>query len=353
MRHRKSAILLLGLWAAFPVMFLTAEEDEEEVEWRNSFEEARKAAQLANAPIFIEFIRAGNKDCERMEKVLKDAKVAGEVLGQCIPVRLDADAMETRQMMNTYKISGTGMPYMVLFGLDMKITTEFGGYLSVEDFLGMFKAALVMAKQAPPRSPIQKFNDNQVKAEAARQKRLYGRSLELYREMIEIAQKLGAGKLVRETQSDMVEVDQYGEFEVDQVSKKLKQNQMKPEDAIAIAKRVLIEFQGRTPEAKAKAFLDELRKDPKLAELVEKTEAMPEGYERPIDAKSKTPDTKETPKPKTLTKITLNDGTVLLGTILARSDDQVYFKPKADEGSKSKAKFIKLADIETIEDVKE
>jgi len=353
MSHRKLAKLLLGLWVAWPGLLVAADDEEAEAEWRNSFEEGKKAAVLANVPIFIEFIRAGNKDCERMEKVLKNAKVVDEVLSQCIPVRLDADAMETRQMMNTYKISGTGMPYMVLFGLDMKITTEFGGYLSVEDFLGMFKPALVMAKQAPPKSPIQKFNDNQVKAEAARQKRFYGRSLELYREMIEIAQKLGAGKLVRETQSDMVEVDQYGEFEVDQASKKLKQNQMKPEDAIAIAKRVLLEFQGRTPEAKAKAFLDELRKDPKLADLVEKTEAMPEGYERPIDEKSKTPETKEPPKPKNLTKITLKDGTVLLGTILAKSADQVYFKPKGDEGSKPKPKFIKLADIEAMEDVKE
>jgi hypothetical protein len=235
----------------------------------------------------------------------------------------------------------------------MKPVDEFGGYLSQEEFLGRFKAALVMATQAPSKTPIQKFLDNQIKAEAACQKRFYGRALELYREMIEIAQKLQAGKLVRETQSDMAEVDKYGEFEVEQAGKKLKQNQMKPEDAIAIAKRVIIEFQGRTPETKAKAFLDELRKDPKVADLVDKTEPMPEGYERAIDAKTQTQETKEPPKAKNLAKIKLKDGTELIGTILAKSGDQIYFKPKSDEGSKPKAKFIKMADIETMEDVKE
>ncbi|MBM3297324.1 MAG: hypothetical protein FJY83_06955, partial [Candidatus Aminicenantes bacterium] len=69
MSHRKLAKLLLGLWVAWPGLLVAADDEEAEAEWRNSFEEGKKAAVLANVPIFIEFIRAGNKDCERMEKV--------------------------------------------------------------------------------------------------------------------------------------------------------------------------------------------------------------------------------------------------------------------------------------------
>jgi len=345
----RSEILVFGLLLALLVP-LAAADDEEEVDWKTSFDEAKKSAGLAQLPLFVQFVRDGNKDCLRMAKVFNDPKVIEKIMDNVIPVRLNADLLETRRMMNRYKVNGTGMPYMVLFRLDMKIMTEFGGYLPPDQFIAMFGAGLQMSKGVEAKNPVQKLLEYQQKAEVARQRRFYGRALELYGKMIETAKKLQAGKMIRNTQEDMKEVDEYGSFEVVQVKKKLEKRKIKREDAIAIAKRVMLDFKGRGPEAEAKAFLDELRKNPKLAELVEKTEAMPEGYERAID-EGQDQGPRKVAKAKPLTKLKLKDGTELMGTIVARSGDQLYFRPQKADGTKGRAKFIKLADIEEQEEV--
>ena len=349
MFRKRNEILVFGLLLALLVPLAVAD-DEEEVDWKTSFDEATKSARLAQLPILVVLVRDGNKDCDRMDKVFNDPKVVEEIMDKVIAVRLNADLLETRRMMNRYKIDGTGMPYVILFRLDMKIMTEFGGYLAPEQFVAMFSSGLAMTKGVEAKNPIQKLHDYQFKAEAARQRRFYGRALELYGEMIKIAEKLQAGKIIRDTQDDMKEVDEYGSFEVAQVKKKLEQRKMKAEDAIAIAKRVMLDFKGRGPEAEAQAFLDELRKNAKLAELVEKEEPMPEGYERAID-KGKDEGPKKIAKAKPLTKLKLKDGTELVGTIVAKSGDQIYFRPRKVDGTKGKAKFIKLANIEEQEEV--
>jgi len=352
MRAIKTLVAVTGMFAAASMSVAVSEEDE--LEWITSFTEAQKAASLARLPLFVEFVRADNKDCDRMAKVLKEPKVVEEFLSKCVPARLDADTVENRRIMNQFGIGGVGMPHTVLFGLDGKIKCERGGFMAAGGFLKTFKPFLVLAMRAPPENPLQKMVRLQGLAERAVQQRFYKRAIKLYGEVEQIARKLGVGSVIRDVNKDLKEVDEHGQLELIRAREAFEKGTAEPRDTIAIAKRIVLDFEGRDPAKKAEAFLGELRENPKTTKLVDTVQAIAEGYEKPVDAapESTTRKPEEPKKPTNLVRLRLKDGTELVGRLVTKSGDQIYFKPYGDDGKWQRARLIDLADIASQEKVK-
>jgi len=317
--------------------------------WMPSFREAKKAVELAQKPLFVVFVRAGNKDCERMTEVLREPKVVKEFLSECVLARLDADQLESRRVMNRFRIAGAGMPFMVLFGVDWRIKCQWGGFLAADEFLKRFKPFLRAARES--RSPVQVLLSAHKAARGRAGQRRYGWAIQLYEEAWERARSLNAEAFGRQVEEELAVIDEYGYFELMRAKRAFRERKATPERTIAFIKRLMLDFRGRGPGQKAEAFLDELHGNRETTVLVETVEPLRVGYLeagdalRPVDAQGP-----HRPKrPKALTKLRLRDGTELVGTIVARSANRVYFRPRRDDSGQPKARLIKLVDIASQE----
>jgi len=353
MRPVRIALISFGLLLAPFAFSLAEEDDEEEVEldWKNDLEEAIKSAKLARMPIFVQIIRAGNADCTRMKRTFRDPKVVEEVLDNCVLARLDAALLKTRQMLTKYRIKGTGSPYMILFGQDLKVKTTYGGYQNPEEFLGIFKTTLEIAAKAPERQPTEVLSRNPGEAEKRRKERYYKRAIELLEEAIAAARTLKAKSRVRDLEEDLGKLDKWGSFEITNAKKLVQKDKNMAAKAIGIIKRVKIDFAGRSPAEKADAALAELRKDAGIADLVDSTKALPEGYEELLEFKA--PEPKKPKKPRNLIRLKFKDGRELIGNRLGLSGDKMYFRTYNEDPKQRKSDWYKLADIESQEKVED
>ena len=78
-----------------------------------------------------------------------------------------------------------------------------------------------------------------------------------------------------------------------------------------------------------------------------------EGYKKQLKTVKEETEPKPKPKrkPKNLVRLTLKDGTTLIGNIVTRAGDQIFFKLHSDDPKQRKSKFIKAADIAKEEKV--
>ena len=355
MRPVRIALISIGLLLT-PFAFSLAEEDDEEemeLDWKNDFEEALKSARLAKMPTFVQIVRAGNADCNRMKRTFRDPKVVEEFLDNCVLARLDGALLKTRRMLAKYRIKGTGFPFMILFGIDLKVKTTDGGYRSPEAFLETFKPMLEIAAKAPERQPGEVITRNPAEAKARRKERYYKKAIELLEEAIAAARTLKAKSRVRDLEEDLGKLDKWGSFEITNAKKLVQNDKSQAAKAIGIIKRVKIDFAGRSPEKEADAALEELRKDAGIAALVDSTEALPEGYEELLEFKKPDPKEKKPKRPKNLIRLKFKDGRELLGNRIGQSGDKMFFKIYDEDPKKRKSDWYKIADIESQEKIEE
>lgn len=355
MRPARIALISFGLLLAPFAFSLAEEDDEEEVEldWKSDFEEALKSARLAKMPIFVQIVRVGNGDCNRMKRTFRDPKVVEEFLDNCVLARLDGALLKTGRMLTKYRIKGTGLPFMILFGIDLKVKTQYGGYLDSEEFLKIFKPMLAIAAEAPERSPGEVLSRNPREAAKRRTERYYKTAIELLKEAIAAARKLKAKSRVRDLEEDLGKLDKWGIFEISEAKKLVQNDKNQAAKAIGIIKRVKIDFAGRSPEKEADAALEELRKDAGIAALVDSTEALPEGYEELLEFKKPDPKEKKPKRPKNLIRLKFKDGRELLGNRIGQSGDKMFFKIYDEDPKKRKSDWYKIADIESQEKIEE
>ena len=352
-------ILLLSLFI-FPLHGRS--EEEFEVDWKVNYDEAWGAARISDIPLFIEFVRKNNRDCKRMERTFANEEVVEKFLNECILLRLDSDRKEAIHVINVYRIKGVGVPFMMLIGRDRKVKGTYGGYLSPRKFFETFDSPLKEAMKERVKSPADLLREHRELAERYARERLYARAFKHYAEVIKVARQAGARPLIRETEEDIQKVENYGRLEVLRAKKRLPKKEYR--EAIALLKRVEIEFKGRAAAGEAANVLASLKENKEAAAYLEITPAAKEGFEitklPPPQGKPKLPaattdrETKPETKPKTtkkpkpgkkLIRLTLKDGTQLVGSIVARSGNQIYFRPRG-----GKARFIKQADIAKQED---
>ena len=50
-------------------------------------------------------------------------------------------------------------------------------------------------------------------------------------------------------------------------------------------------------------------------------------------------------RPKNLVRLTLKNGTTLIGNVVTRGGDKIFFKVHSDDPKQRKSKFIKTADV--------
>ena len=351
-------ILLLSLFI-FPLL---GRSEELEVDWKVNYDEAWGAARISDIPLFIEFVRKNNRDCKRMERTFANEEVVEKFLNECILLRLDSDRKEAIHVINVYRIKGVGVPFMMLIGRDRKVKGTYGGYLSPRKFFETFDIPLKEAMKDRVKSPAETLRENKELAERCAKGRLYARAFKYYAELIKVARQAGAKTMIRETEEDIHKVENYGRLEILRAKKRLPKKEYR--EAIALLKRVEIEFKGRAAAGEAAKVLDSLKENKEAAAYLKITPAAKEGFEitklPPLQGKPKLPaatadsETKPETKPKTtkkpkpgkkLIRLTLKDGTQLVGSIVARSGNQLYFRPRG-----GKARFIKQADIAKQED---
>lgn len=328
--------------------FLAAEEGEPQIQldWKYTFEEAGKEAKTANMPIFMEFVRAGNRDCQRMEKTLANLKVIQDLLDKCILCRLDADQKASIQVMNKFQINGMGMPFFALIGKDWKLKGSYGGYATAEEFLRIFGGPLTEALKERVKTPAEILRDNIDGCTQAQIDRRYAKAIGHILEVKKIARELQATSLSREADDNLREVIELGKGEIKKAKEKAEKTKNYAE-AIAVLKRVQIEFEGREPATEAAAVLEAYKANPAVGGLVETTDAAPEGYEMPAPAKK---EEEKKPKPsKKMVRIEMKDGKVLFGTVVTEDKKRVFFRPESKDPKDRNPRFIDRADMISLE----
>ena len=102
------------------------------------------------------------------------------------------------------------------------------------------------------------------------------------------------------------------------------------DQAFAIAKRVILDFGERKPGADAKAFLEKYRNDGELGSKIDTVKPLDEGYAKRIEVtkpEDKSKKTRTPRKPKNLIRLTMKDGSTMVGSIVGgRSGAKIFFK---------------------------
>jgi soluble cytochrome b562 len=322
---------------------------QEELEWIDDFTASKKASKLADLPIFLMLTRTGDTNCKKQEIVFQEEKVT-EFLNNFILCRLNVGIQTTIKFMNRNRISGVRVPYMILFAKDQRTMMMTSSGLQRSDkFLEIFKAALTELEQGPQLSSVQMITEYLKRSQKAANEKRYKLALENIDKAIAQAYKLKLPKNAEKYQARKNFLDQYGQVKLIDAKKLIKAGNT--DDAIATAKRIVLDFEGRIPAKQAKEWLDGLQKDKKYTSKVINVMPLKEGYKKQLEKVKDEPKSKPKSKPKPLVQLTLKDGTTLLGNIVARTGDKIFFKVHSDDPKQRKSKFIKTADIAKEEKV--
>ncbi|MDP7129322.1 MAG: thioredoxin family protein [Planctomycetota bacterium] len=324
---------------------------QEELEWIDDLEAAKKASKLADLPLFIMLTRTGDTDCKKQEIVFQEEKVA-EFLNNFILCRMNVGVKATIKFMNRNRIRGVSVPYMALFAKDHRTKMmAYSGLLRSNQFLETFKPALDELEQGPQLTPHQMITEYLKRSQKATNEKRYKLALENVDKAIAQAYKLKMPKNAEKYRAKKKFLDQYGQIQMIDAKKKMKAGDI--DGAIGTAKRVILDFEGRIPAKQAQEWLDSLKKDKKYTSKVIDVMPLKEGYKKQLKTVKEETEPKPKPKrkPKNLVRLTLKDGTTLIGSIVTRAGDQIFFKLHSDDPKQRKSKFIKAADIAKEEKV--
>jgi tetratricopeptide (TPR) repeat protein len=324
---------------------------QEELEWIDDLVTAKKASKLADLPLFVMLTRTGDTDCKKQEIVFQEEKVA-EFLNNFILCRMTVGVQATNKFMNRNRITGVAVPYMVLFAKDHRTKMmAYSGLLRSEKFLETFKPALDELDQGPKLTPHQMITEYLKRSQKATNAKRYKLALDNIDKAIAQAYKLKLPKNAEKYKEKKKYLDQYGQVQMIEAKKKMKAGDI--DGAIGTAKRVVLDFEGRAPAKQAQEWLDNLKKDKKYTSKVNNVMPLKEGYKKQLKTVKEKPEPKpKKRKPKNLIRLTLKDGTTLVGSIVARAGNQIFFKAYSDDPKQRKSKFIKTADIAKEEKIK-
>lgn len=325
---------------------------QEDLEWIDDFEAAKKASQLVDLPIFVMLSRNGDPDCKKQETVFQEEKVA-ELLNNFILCRLNVGIQTTVKFMNRNRIGEVGVPYMVIFAKDHRTKMmAYSGLLRSNQFLEIFQPVVDEMEKGPQLSPHQMISEYLKKSQKAVNEKRYKLALKNVDKAIEQAQKLGLSKNAEQYLEQKDILDQHGQVQLIEAKKLMRAGNA--DDAIATAKRIVLDFEDRLPAKLAQEWLDSYREDQTIAEKLGSVMPLKEGYKRELETIKEEPEPEPEPekrKPQNLIRLTLKDGTTLVGSIINRGDERIFFKVHSDDPKQRKSKFIKAANIAKEEKV--